>query len=224
MYKHKPIIGLAGGIGSGKSVVADMLADCGCGVIDADKLAHELLADATELIRKWWGDSVITGGLPNRKKIAEIVFANPVELKRLEDFLHPLIALRQKFIIAEYNVDNSILGIILDAPKLFEAGSDKLCDAVIFVKSSRETRISRVVGIRGWTESQLCDREIMQESVRKKEDIADYVVDNNSDLGSLRSQVEQAFSSIRASQQFGSYPARPQSSGRHDVDPIYGVD
>ncbi len=192
----KPIIGLAGGIGSGKSVVADMLADCGCGVIDADKLAHEFLGYVVETIQEWWGDSVVTVGVPNRKEIAKIVFSDPVELKRLEDLLYPLIADRQKLIIAEYDADNSILGSVLDAPKLYEAGVDKLCSAVIFVKTCRDTRISRVVGIRGWTESQLFSRETMQKSVKKKEESADYVIENNSTLGILRSQVEHAFSSI----------------------------
>ena len=197
----KPIIGLSGGVGSGKSAVADILADCGCGVIDADKLAHESLEDVVEIIRGWWGDSVVTDGAPNRKEIAKIVFgyqrgSEATELKRLEDLLYPLIAARQRVIIAEYNADDSILGIVLDAPKLYEAGADTLCDAVIFVKARRLTRISRVMGIRGWTELQFCKREAMQKSVDEKEASADYVVKNNSNLGALRSQVEQVFSSI----------------------------
>lgn len=193
---NKPIIGLAGGIGSGKSVAADILADFGCGVIDADKLAHELLGGVVETIRGWWGDSVVTDGAPNRKEIAKIVFSDPVELKRLEGLLYPLIAARQKLNIAEYDADDLILGIVLDAPKLYEAGVDKLCDAVIFVKTCRDTRISRVVWIRGWTESQLFNRETMQKSVKKKEESSDYVVENDSTLGELRSQLEQVFSLI----------------------------
>ncbi len=195
----KPIIGLVGGVSSGKSVVADMLADCGCGVIDADSLAHQCLdtPDCIKKIQEWWGESVIAShGVPRSKKIAEIVFADPAELKRLEDLLYPLIAARQKVMIADYVADDSILGIVLDAPKLYEAGVDKLCDAVIFVKANQATRISRVVGIRGWTDFQLAQRERMQDSLAMKEERSDYVVKNDSDLGALRSQVEQTFSSI----------------------------
>lgn len=192
----KPIIGLVGGIGSGKSTVAEILADCGCGVIDADKLAHELLGGVVETIQEWWGDSVVTDDVPNRKEIAKIVFADADELKRLEGLLYPLIRRQQTRFIAEYNKDDSILGIVLDAPKLYEAGIDELCDAVIFIKTCRDTRISRAIWIRGWTESQLFNRETMQKSLKKKEESADYVVENDSTLGALRSQVEQVFSSI----------------------------
>lgn len=197
----KPIIGLAGGIGSGKSVVAGMLADCGCGVIDADNLAHQCLdtPDVIEKIQEWWGESVVTDGAPNRKEIAKIVFTDSVELKRLEGLLYPKIGQRQTRAIMEYDKDDSILGIVLDAPKLYEAGIDELCDAVIFVRTCRETRISRAVWIRGWTESQLFNRETMQKSLKKKEESADYVVENDSTLDALRSQLEQVFSSILSS-------------------------
>lgn len=201
----KPIIGLVGGIGSGKSVVAGMLKSLGCGVVDADKLAHEFLEDVVETIRKddldqhlvspWWGDSVVTDGVPNRKEIAEIVFADATELKRLEDLLYPLIAARQKVMIAEYEADDAIRAVVLDAPKLYEAGVDKICDAVIFVQTSREARVLRVKS-RGWTESQLSKRESMQDSLAAKKASADYVVRNNADVGLLKFQVERVFLSI----------------------------
>ena len=195
----KPIIGLVGGIGSGKSLVAGMLADCGCGVIDADSLAHQCLdtPDCIKKIQEWWGDSVIAShGVPRSKKIAEIVFADPVELKRLEDLLYPLIGARQQIMIADFDADNSITGIVLDAPKLYEAGADRLCDAVIFVKADREVRVSRVVEIRGWTDFQLDQRENMQDSLAMKEEKADHVIENNSGTDILRSQLNRVFSSI----------------------------
>lgn len=193
--KTKPIIGISGGIGAGKSLVAEMLKSLGAAVIDSDSLAHQCLGtlDCRRQIKEWWGESVISShGLPRNKKIAEIVFADAVELKRLEDLLFPRIKRLQENIIAVHNANESIRAIILDAPTLYEAKADSLCDAVIFVKCDREARVSRIEA-RGWTEAQLTQREDMQYPLSLKEEKADHVVENNSDLDALQSQVEQAF-------------------------------
>ncbi len=200
---NKPVIGLSGGIGSGKSLVAKMLTSLDCGVIDADKIAHELLSDSEicETIHGWWGDSVVMDGAPHRiwypnhKGIATIVFADPAEMKKLEDLLFPKIRQRQAVLIAEHDEDESIRAIVLDAPKLYEAGVDSLCDAVIFVKSDRKSQIARIEA-RGWTEAQLIQREDMQLPLSTKEEKADHVVENNSSMDALRSQVDKVFSFI----------------------------
>ena len=104
-----------------------------------------------------------------------------------------MIAARQKIIIAEYKADDSIRAIVLDAPKLYEARVDQLCEAVIFVKAFHEARVSRIKA-RGWTDFQLTQREAMQDSLTSKEARSDYIIENNSNLDILNFQVKKVFS------------------------------
>lgn len=196
----KPIIGLTGGIGSGKSTVAKAFEDAGAGVVVSDDLNsaqlahHEVIAELTD----WWGDDILhpDGGL-DRKKIAAIVFKNPDERKRLEDFLHPRIAQTSDRMVAKFQADPNIRAIIMDSPLLLEAGLDAKCDAVVFVDATDEIRLSRVTNTRGWTESQWRRREKSQFALDKKRAKADHVLANNSsNLDELRSSVDDILRSV----------------------------
>ena len=100
---------------------------------------------------------------------------------------------------AKYLADSAVLAIVLDAPKLFEAGLDADCDAIIFVEADRSTRVNRARDLRGWSEEELTRRENMQNALDSKRAIADHVVINHSSIDTLRSQVERVFSSLLAS-------------------------
>lgn len=196
----KPIIGLVGGIGAGKSSVARILQSLGAVVIDSDRLAHEELADpeVVQTLRGWWGEKVCPTGEVDRKALASIVFNDPRELDRLEKLLYPRLHRRREKLVAGYDADPAVLAIVLDAPKLYEAGLGDYCDAVIFVAADWLIRVRRVAASRGWTEDELRRRENLQNSLDTKRANADHVVINHSSLEQLRTDVERIFSSVLA--------------------------
>lgn len=200
MKPGKPIIGLTGGIGSGKSTVAGFLRDLGAGVIDADRLSHEEL-DSPEVLRQirlWWGDDVVTpDGRAERSAIRRIVSADAGQRKRLEDLVHPRIDRRRRELAEQYRIDPSVRAIVLDAPLLHEVGLDRECDCLIFVDADRAVRLDRVRK-RGWGPQDLERFEESQLPLDTKRDRADYRVVNNSDVADLRRQVEEVFSRILA--------------------------
>ncbi len=200
--RTKPIIGIVGGIGAGKSVVARMLEALGAAVIDSDRLSHEELGqpEVVATLRRWWGDSVLdASGKPQRGAIAKIVFSDAAECARLEQLLYPRIERRREELLARYFVDTKVKAIALDAPKLIEAGLYELCDAVVFVDAERSVRLGRARRARGWTEAEVDRRENLQKPLDIKRAIADHVVTNHSDFDTLRSQITRVFSLILVS-------------------------
>ncbi len=199
--RNKPIIGLVGGVGAGKSSVARILASLGSAVIDSDRLAHEELADpqvAAEL-RGWWGGEICRpDGTVDRKAVASIVFADRAQLERLEQLLYPRLHRRRETLVAGYDADPAVRGIVLDAPKLYEAGLGAYCDAVIFVEADRAERVRRVGASRGWSQEELQRREGLQDSLDVKKANADYVINNQTDMEALGSEVGRVFASILA--------------------------
>lgn len=195
----KPVIGLVGGVGSGKSTVARMFAELGAAVIDSDRLGHEQLQrpEVLSQLRSWWGPQVVTAaGVADRSAISRIVFHDAAELSRLEALLHPLIDQRRKELVADLERDPAIKAVVLDAPKLLEAGLSGVCDRVVFVDSPRDERLRRVAETRGWSEDELNRRENLQFSLDKKRSMSDDVIVNHSDIEALRREVEQVFSAI----------------------------
>lgn len=198
-----PIIGLVGGIGAGKTTVGQILESLGAAVIDFDRVAHEELrsADVVQELRRWWGDGVCTPqGEVDHEATAAIVFRDPHELARLEEFLHPRILRRVQVLVAEHASDPSVLAVVLDAPKLLESGLDRCCDAVIFVDTDPASRAERVAKTRGWSKEELTRRENLQNPLDSKKASADHVIANHSGIDTLRLQVERVFSSMLASQ------------------------
>lgn len=192
---------MAGGIGAGKSSVAEILRSLGAAVVDSDRLAHEQLNDpqVAATLERWWGPSVFASdGKIDPAAVAGIVFRNPAELQKLEDLLYPRIAVRRDELMAKSEDDPRVRAIVIDAPKLFEAGVDKLCDAVIFVDAEPEVRAARVAASRGWPREEWIRRENLQNPLDKKRTNADHVVENHSSIEELRSKVEKVFSAVLA--------------------------
>lgn len=190
----KPVVGLAGGVGSGKSTVATMLEALGGGVISSDSLGHAEInsANSRRTLEQWWGPGVLTEtGEVDRRKVAAIIFADPAQRHRLEAFLHPLIAIRRRDKISEFLERQRVKFIVLDSPLLYETDLDLDCDAVIFVDAPFEVRRERSEKERGWPPDELARREKSQYPLDMKRARADYTLVNDSDLGSLRSRVEQ---------------------------------
>lgn len=196
---RKPVIGLMGGIGSGKSRVAGMFAAHGCAVIDADALAREALDEpaVVENIKSWWGSRVVDDeGRVDRKAVARIVFADPAELRRLEQLTHPLVLARRAEQRVKYMADPSVLAIIDDTPLLIEKGLDRDCDVLIFVDAPFEVRLERVTRTRGWARDELRSREKMQTPLDIKRQRADYVLQNGADVSGCEAHVQHVLSQI----------------------------
>jgi dephospho-CoA kinase len=195
----KPIIGILGGIGSGKSTVAAEFAKLGCKVIDADKIAHELLEEkkVKEEVVASFGQQVLdSSGNIDRKKLAYIVFSNSEKYSLLNGIVHPLILEQAEQLIEQYHRQNQVNAIVLDMPLLLEVGWDKRCDRLIFVDCDVQKRGSRVKKMRFFNKNHIKTRENFQISLDTKAGISDNTIDNNSDFSALVRQVKKIFSYI----------------------------
>jgi dephospho-CoA kinase len=197
--KKKPIIGILGGISSGKSTVAAEFAKLGCKVIDADKIVHDLLQKTglRKKITTLFGQAILNSvGEIDNQKLAKVVFADTEKLLSLNKIIHPLVLERTEELIKRYNLQSRIKAIVLDMPLLAEVGWAKRCDRLIFVNCKRKIRIDRAKKMKGFDENQIKIRENFQISLDKKASIADNVIDNNSDFQALVRQVADIFSYI----------------------------
>ncbi len=189
------VIGLAGGIGAGKSTVAKVLASLGCLVIDSDQRAKAALdrPDVRNQLVSWWGNTILTpDGRVDRTRIASIIFNDPAERERLESLVHPIVRQDRAAMIAESRDHRAV---VIDAPLLFEADIAKECDAIIFVDTPFEERLKRVEESRGWDEAELRRREAAQMPVDQKRTSSTYVVDNSANAD-LEKQVNEVLSMI----------------------------
>ncbi len=196
---RKPIIGILGGVCSGKSTAAAEFAKLGCAVIDADQIAHQLLDDEQVRAKIVWlfGEVVLDdGGGISRAKLAEEVFSDGEKLKNLTDILHPLVLARTEELIAEYQGRGEVKAIVLDMPLLVEVGWDKQCDSVIFIDCNEKKRLERAPKGGIFDSEQLKVRENLQISLDIKRRIADTITDNNSDLSGLSKQIANILSDI----------------------------
>lgn len=197
--QKKPVIGILGGIGSGKSAVAAAFARLGCAVIDADKMALKTLVDG-DVVRQiadiFGPDVVLPKGEIDRKKLAGRVFSNPELLKTLNDIIHPRVLKQTETLLAAYRADDAIPAIVLDVPLLMETGWHARCDVLVFVESDLAVRETRVHQKGRFDADQIKKRENFQISLDKKREIAQYIVKNNSDLSDLAEQVARIYSAV----------------------------
>jgi dephospho-CoA kinase len=200
MARRFPVIGLAGGIGAGKSAVARSFELRGCHVIDSDARAKAALdrPDVRDALVAWWGPSVLDPeGRVDRAKVASIIFAEPGQRVRLEKLVHPIVREDRAHMIQEAKAAGA-RGLVVDAPLLFEAGVDAECDCVVYVDAPRELRLHRVAESRGWDEQELDRREAAQLPLDEKRQRSQYVVENYGKLGSVDSQVGRILAQIEA--------------------------
>jgi dephospho-CoA kinase len=192
-----PVIGLVGGIGSGKSAVAAILQDLGCVVSDSDRDSRSALEspEVLQAIREWWGPGVITeDGTPDRSAIAAHIFGNSDDRARLEALIHPKVHAAREHAFSAASPGTRAL--VIDAPLLFEAEIDGLCDAVVFVDTPEEIRLERVRSNRGWDESEWSRRESAQMSIEEKRARATMAIDNSVEIEFLRPRVEAVLNAL----------------------------
>lgn len=189
------MIGLAGGVGSGKSTVAELLKERGAGVLDADAVGHRVLdrADIRARLVREWGAGILRKNTVDRAALARAAFRSRRSVKRLNRIVHPPI-LRE----IRRRLGAAPRWTVLDAALLFEAGADRLCDRVIFVDAPLATRIRRTAG-RGWPPKELRRRERYQWSVAYKKKKADYVLNNTGSKSHTKRQIEKILDDLRRS-------------------------
>lgn len=184
------IIGITGGIGSGKSYIAAQMATAGYRVYDTDKEAKRLIVEDPELregIVALLGAEVYEGDVYRTDIVASRVFANPELLHQLNALVHPVVRRDIESLInsklsnetATLNSPLSTLNLIIESALLFESGLDKLCDRVIVVTAPEQVRIVRVMARDHCTEKQVRDRMAAQMSEKERLSRADLVINNN---------------------------------------------
>lgn len=205
-WKHGPVpvLGVVGGIGSGKSAVAACLAGHGAFVLDADAVGHALLDQrpVREAVVSRFGPDVLTedeDGRPrvDRRVLGPRVFADLASRRDLEAVLHPRMRRTFERAIAREARRGRATAVVIDAAVLYEAGWDDLCDRVVFVDAPRERRLERVAAGRGWTDEDLSTREAAQWPLDSKRERADFVVSNTGDLAALKAETDRAWSTLR---------------------------
>ncbi|MFM1803534.1 MAG: Dephospho-CoA kinase [Planctomycetota bacterium] len=192
-----PTIGIAGGIGGGKSTVARILRELGCEVANSDDAARRVLAEpeVRARIATRAGPAVVApDGSIDRAALGRAIFAEPSLRADIERIMHPRIESirRAQFAAAPA----STRAFVIDAPLLFEVGLDRECDAVIFIDTPRELRLARVHAARGWSSAELDRRESAQLPIDEKRRRSSDVVENSADEQELRARTERTLRAI----------------------------
>jgi dephospho-CoA kinase len=194
------LVGLTGGIGSGKSSVANMLGEHGAVVFDADRLAREAVELGTRgyvaVVELFGSDVLLPGGELDRPALAKRVFANDIERRELESVLHPEIFRMLRERIAPFKESDQV--VVFDAPLLIESGFDKECDVVVLVEAPVGVRIKRVMIDPGRSEEDIRARNAAQASEEAKEARADAVIQNDGSLEALQRQVDKLWGELEA--------------------------
>jgi dephospho-CoA kinase len=187
------LIGLTGGIASGKSVVAARLAEHGAVVVDADRIAREVVEPGTPAlaaIAREFGDRVIAAdGSLDRPALGAVIFSSPEKRLALNAITHPAVAHRSHELFAAAEAADPDAIVVYDVPLLAEAGRTGEFDLIVVVEASQETRIARMTALRGMTADEAASRIGSQIGDAERRAIADVVIDSN---GSLTETLEQA--------------------------------
>lgn len=195
-FKHgpKPVVGLIGAIGAGKSTVGKLLAQRGGHVIDADALGHDALRQpeiVSELVNRW-GDRIRKpDDTLDRRAIGAIVFANPDERAALQATVYPFIGKRTLQEIAAAQADPAVAFVVLDAAVQLEAGWADMVDRLLYIDAPREERVKRLAVRSNWTESELSAREAAQWPAERKKALANAVLVNDGDAAEFAHKVDQ---------------------------------
>ena len=189
-------VGLVGGIASGKTAVAGLFAELGARVIDADRIAHEVLElpAVCAQLRAQWGDAPFDAeGRPDRARIADLVFGDPDNLRLLNGWVHPPTRERMRAALESARAAGDAPLIVIDAPLLLEAGLEEWCDLILFVAADAACRARRARADRAWETNELARREACQHTAARKRTAADMVLDNNGSLEDTRAEVARLF-------------------------------
>lgn len=194
------LVGLTGGIGSGKSTVARLLEKRGAVVFDADLLAREAVAPGTPghaaVIERFGADVLAPGGELDREALASIVFADPSARRDLEQIVHPEV--RRLFAEGSEAYRDTDRVVVFSAPLLVESGMHTAFEILVVVSATVATQIERLMRQRGMSEASIRARIDAQAPLEDKAAVADFIVDNEGTLDELESQVERLWNDLAA--------------------------
>jgi dephospho-CoA kinase len=196
------LVGLTGGIGSGKSEVSRLLAARGAVIVDADLLAREVVSPGTpglqQVVDEFGSGVIAADGSLDRDRVAAVVFADADARRRLNEIVHPLVGARTLELVAAAGAADSHAVVVNDVPLLVEAGLTDRYDAVVVVASQPETQLGRLVAQRGMSEADASARIAAQAPLAEKLAAADYVIWNDGDLAELAARVETVWADLSA--------------------------
>jgi dephospho-CoA kinase len=190
------IIGILGGIGSGKSTVARLFTEVGAHVIDADEISQAVLEEpeVRTAVRRALGDDVIRpDGVIDRKVLARKVFGSPGRLGLLTDIVHPLVRDRVRARLDSLGPEDTV---VLDIPLLAESPFLEDCHRLVFVEASRRARLARVRQGRGWEPEEMDSREGHQTPLDTKRQMAHLWMENEGTLDEARAEVSRVWKEI----------------------------
>jgi dephospho-CoA kinase len=197
------LVGLTGGVATGKSTVANMFGRCGAVVIDADQLAREVVTPGKpawrEIVRTFGKDVLNPDRTINRQALGSIVFSHPTKRRRLEHIIHPRVAREQQRLTSQAAKKDPHAVVIYDVPLLFEADIDKRVDKIIVVTADQKTQIARLRKRNGLSRSEALRRIRSQLPLSRKVRMADILIDGTLPLTRCRKGVQEAFMNLSKS-------------------------
>ncbi|NEE21657.1 dephospho-CoA kinase [Streptomyces sp. SID7499] len=190
-------VGLTGGIGAGKSEVSRLLVACGAVLIDADRIAREVVAPGTpglaSVVEAFGEEILAADGSLDRPRLGAIVFSDAEKLSTLNSIVHPLVGARSRE-LEEAAAEDAV--VLHDVPLLTENGLAPLYDLVIVVDAAPETQLDRLVRLRGMTEEDARARMAAQATREQRREIADIVIDNDVPLEELEQRVKDVWAEL----------------------------
>ncbi|UJB41475.1 dephospho-CoA kinase [Streptomyces sp. A1-5] len=191
-------VGLTGGIGAGKSEVSRLLASYGAVIVDADKIAREVVEPGTPglaaVVEEFGAEVLAADGTLDRPKLGALVFSDQEKLKALNAIVHPLVGARSAELEASAGPDAVV---VHDVPLLTENGLAPLYDLVVVVDATPQTQLERLVRLRGMAEDEVRRRMAAQATREERLAIADLVIDNDGPLEALEAQVREVWEHLR---------------------------
>lgn len=193
------MIGLTGSLGTGKSTVAGMFAGLGAKVLDADAIARRLMRPGAICFRrivKAFGKDILTAGKIDRKKMAEQVFRNPRQLRKLERIVHPEVRRALLAKVKQYKKRRQRTIVVLDVPLLFESKLDQDVDMTVVVKASKANQIARAKKLMNITNAEAGRRIKAQMPLQQKIRLADLIIDNDGTFKQTKLKVKQIWEKL----------------------------
>ena len=194
------LVGLTGGIAAGKSLVSEILRGLGAYIIDADKIARQVVEPEKpawlEIVKFFGRDIINKDKTINRKRLGEIIFNDPVKKRKLEEIVHPKVIEEENRLVKEYGRKNPNGIVIIDAALLIEAGSHKRVDKLIVVYADKETQFKRLSERDRLSRADAEKRTASQLPLDKKVKMADFVIDNSKGIEETRRQTIDIFNKL----------------------------
>jgi dephospho-CoA kinase len=196
------LVGLTGGIATGKSTVSEILRQLGCEIIDADQLARDVVEPEQpawkRIVAEFGGGVVTAEGALDRKKLGAIVFADPERRKRLEAITHPAIRARFQARLDELAAQGFAGIVVFDAPVMIESGNYKNMDRLVVVVTDDATQAARLQERDGTDEAEGRRKIASQMPLAEKAKLADYVIDNSGAREATAAEVRRVFAALMA--------------------------